>query len=266
MPVLEESEDIAVRHQVMLERLKAGEHETAKDEGSAIEEAAIALLISLRVRSAGDLKKKEMADLARRVRGAASAQLDSYFESLRGRISDLAEYEAGFEARAIGRVVGRGVTVANPSNALSYVLNLPMGHSGESVDKFLRTWKQSELDKLEGLIRQAWANGDSIDDLVRAIQGDGGLRFSDGWTNQFNRRNEARIDTLLQHVSGAAKESTWLANAELIDAYKWVSVLDSRTTDICRSLSGRVFPVGKGPLPPQHYRCRSTVVPSIIEL
>jgi len=43
--------------------------------------------------------------------------------------------------------------------------------------------------------------------------------------------------------------------------YIWVSVLDSGTTDICRSLDAKTFEVGKGPKPPMHVRCRSTTAP-----
>lgn len=40
--------------------------------------------------------------------------------------------------------------------------------------------------------------------------------------------------------------------------YVWISILDARTSEICRSLDGRVFVRGKGPLPPAHPNCRST--------
>ena len=38
-------------------------------------------------------------------------------------------------------------------------------------------------------------------------------------------------------------------------------MLDSATTEICRSRDGRTWRYGKGPLPPAHYRCRSKIVP-----
>lgn len=43
--------------------------------------------------------------------------------------------------------------------------------------------------------------------------------------------------------------------------YRYVAVLDERTTQLCRSLDGQIFVVGKGPMPPQHYNCRSTTMP-----
>lgn len=42
---------------------------------------------------------------------------------------------------------------------------------------------------------------------------------------------------------------------------RWVSVLDGKTTAICRARSGKIYDAGSGPRPPAHARCRSIVVP-----
>jgi len=39
--------------------------------------------------------------------------------------------------------------------------------------------------------------------------------------------------------------------------------LDSRTSAICRSLDGKEFKYGDGPLPPVHFNCRSTTIPIV---
>ena len=41
---------------------------------------------------------------------------------------------------------------------------------------------------------------------------------------------------------------------------EWVSTLDSRTSQVCRSLDGMAFSRNSGPRPPIHIRCRSTTV------
>lgn len=50
-------------------------------------------------------------------------------------------------------------------------------------------------------------------------------------------------------------------NAAALPRELYVAVLDGRTTQICRSLNGQVFPVGNGPIPPLHWYCRSRRVP-----
>ena len=49
----------------------------------------------------------------------------------------------------------------------------------------------------------------------------------------------------------------------MVDRYKYVATLDSRTSAICGRLDGQIFEMGKGPQPPQHFNCRSTIVPII---
>ena len=53
------------------------------------------------------------------------------------------------------------------------------------------------------------------------------------------------------------------ANSDMVDRYKYVATLDSRTSAICGRLDGQIFEMGKGPQPPQHFNCRSTIVPII---
>ncbi len=60
-----------------------------------------------------------------------------------------------------------------------------------------------------------------------------------------------------------AHEAVYQANADVVKAVEWVSVLDSRTTLLCASRDGMIMPVGSGPRPPAHYGCRSTMAPVV---
>jgi SPP1 gp7 family putative phage head morphogenesis protein len=48
---------------------------------------------------------------------------------------------------------------------------------------------------------------------------------------------------------------------KLFPKYIWVSILDSVTSNICRRLNRQVFVFGRGPVPPAHPHCRSTIAP-----
>lgn len=62
----------------------------------------------------------------------------------------------------------------------------------------------------------------------------------------------------------ATNKGLLLAYAHLGKCLKHISVLDNRTTDLCRSRDGVIFPVSEAvfgvTIPPLHYRCRSIVV------
>jgi hypothetical protein len=47
----------------------------------------------------------------------------------------------------------------------------------------------------------------------------------------------------------------------LFSHYKWISVMDGYTTEICRERDDKAYRYGQGPVPPAHYRCRSVTVP-----
>jgi SPP1 gp7 family putative phage head morphogenesis protein len=69
------------------------------------------------------------------------------------------------------------------------------------------------------------------------------------------------VRTLAAHVSSQVTDAIAARNPRDVLGVRWVSVLDSRASDICQGLAGQVFPAHDGPRPPAHFNCRSTVVP-----
>jgi SPP1 gp7 family putative phage head morphogenesis protein len=81
-------------------------------------------------------------------------------------------------------------------------------------------------------------------------------------------RNNANIlirTSLTTVQNTAAFEAYQTAGEQVTDKYMYVSAKDNRVTEICRALDGRTFaykdPQAKRP--PQHIRCRSTIVPVV---
>lgn len=56
--------------------------------------------------------------------------------------------------------------------------------------------------------------------------------------------------------------------SNLVQAFVYTAILDGRTTQLCRSLSGRIFTAEElnrtGLVPPNHFRCRSMLLPVTI--
>jgi uncharacterized protein with gpF-like domain len=71
------------------------------------------------------------------------------------------------------------------------------------------------------------------------------------------------VRTSVNDVANAASQQVYKANPKVTQKYQYVATLDSRTSAICRTLDGKEFEYGNGPLPPQHYNCRSTTIPVI---
>ena len=78
---------------------------------------------------------------------------------------------------------------------------------------------------------------------------------------QTNERNLRTVQRTL--AQGAIATAEHAAIDEIANRYRWWSVIDHRTTVRCTKLHRKEFFVNRGPLPPQHYNCRSEVHPIV---
>ena len=115
--------------------------------------------------------------------------------------------------------------------------------------------------RVRGAIRTGMAQSETIDQIVRRLRGTRAGGFRDGVLQTTTRQAEAIARTATAHVSAHAREASYEANSSLIKGIRWVSTLDSSTSLICIGLDGQVFPMGEGPRPPAHWRCRSSTTP-----
>lgn len=81
----------------------------------------------------------------------------------------------------------------------------------------------------------------------------------DKTTRLINHQSQTVMRTAAQQTIAISDQE---AMKDVYKRYIYSAVMDDRTTERCRSLNGKTFPVGKGPLPPQHYNCRSSIYPA----
>lgn len=80
------------------------------------------------------------------------------------------------------------------------------------------------------------------------------------------RRNATMmVRTAVTQVANQAHYDTFAANSDVTEEYQYVATLDDRTTEICASLDGQTFRYDdpSAPKPPQHWGCRSVIIPVI---
>lgn len=92
--------------------------------------------------------------------------------------------------------------------------------------------------------------------ILEAALGEENLNGGNGATEVTRRHLQSIVDMGTFAAIGLAIKAFDEANPG-IPRELYVAVLDTRTTAICRSLHGRVFPKGEGPYPPLHWNCRS---------
>ena len=97
--------------------------------------------------------------------------------------------------------------------------------------------------------------------LRREIVGTVKNKRKDGVRQVTRRGAETMMRTAVVHAVNSGRQAVHAANGEHIKKVQWVSVLDTRTSEVCRHLDGQTFPVDSGLRPPAHPNCRSIVVP-----
>ena len=143
--------------------------------------------------------------------------------------------------------------------------------NGETISKAFRGLATKQANQFNQIVRTGLLSGEPTPTIVRQLVGNlefgeeaktikqlnmAGGEVTKMATNQIN----TIVRTSVNQVSNTASQSVYKANKEVTEEYKYVSTLDSRTSTRCRSLDGQVFKYDEGPLPPQHFGCRSTTV------
>lgn len=255
--------DVTVRFQVYLERLKAGQ---VRQMDTAIRQMDAAIRRALEGVGTGP-SQRELTGLLAGLRaelGRTVATSDAaYMRTLR-RFSD---YATNFHLRTMELVLpATAPALASVANAAAWagVLASPIQATGDLLEPFVRTWGNGAIRKIEGAIRTGYAQGKTTDEIVRTLRGTKKNNFKDGILGGMVKRDaNAMVRTTLQHVNTSAQQMVYEDNSDIVEGYIWISTLDGRTSQTCRSLDGEFFHLGKGPVPPIHINCRSSTIPKL---
>ena len=140
--------------------------------------------------------------------------------------------------------------------------------NGKVLEKSFRGLAESQADLFAKTVRNGLLTGESTDKLARRLKGR--LRFGQpGSLRQIaqaggevtavaNHQVMAMVRTSINQVANASSQQVYEANQDVTKRYRYLATLDNRTSAICQALDGQEFDLGKGPVPPQHFNCRST--------
>ena len=149
--------------------------------------------------------------------------------------------------------------------------------NGKNVKKSFRGIAEDSASRLSKAIRLGVLEGESLPKIVRRLKGPN-LRFNAKPQNSIalnsalknsegmllsNKQISTVVRTTVNQVQNAASQAVYSANKDVTGRYQYVATLDARTSSICQRLDGQLFRYDQGPVPPQHFNCRSTTVPVI---
>lgn len=260
----EELLDLILRHSVYLERLKAGEVRRLDPALRALDKTVREILGNIKDTPSMREVNGALAQLAK-VGGSSNAK---YLRDLTASLKDISAYTTEFHTSTL-RLAGplaqaRGLMSPEVASVWRATLQHPLQATGELLEPFTRGWSARTLARMERAIRVGYAQGMSTQQIVALLRGSAAMGYRDGVLGGVSKREaDAMVRTAIAHVNASAQMAVYRANADILDGYQWVSVLDSRTSGQCRALDGRVFKLDNGPLPPIHVNCRSTTIPVV---
>jgi SPP1 gp7 family putative phage head morphogenesis protein len=252
----EEVLDATVRHQIKLLRFSNGEAQVAADLLAQSDAELVKMLQSGLTETSEARLRSLLADV-RRLRLEVAKKIN---DELQADMAGLASTEADWEVAMLTGATPVAVAFNSvPPNVLKAVASSPI--NGIPLEGWLGKMAANDVSRVEQQLRLGILQGETIDQMVRRIRGTKAAGYADGVLATTRREAEMIARTATNHVSTAARQATWDANADVISGVRWVATLDGRTSPVCQSRDGEVYPIDKGPRPPAHPNCRSTVAP-----
>ena len=146
--------------------------------------------------------------------------------------------------------------------------------NGEVITKAFRGIAVDQSERFSQVVRQGLLTGETTPSIAKRLIGN--LQFGEEAktvrqlvaaggqaTSVADNQVITLVRTSINQVANTASQQVYEANQDITKKYRYVATLDTRTSAICAALDGREFEYGKGPMPPQHFNCRSTTVPII---
>ena len=250
--------DTITRHQILIQRLSGGEARKAQKGIKRLitrvqDELGKDLTIIQRSRYQQILF--DLQQYARNVYDDVGASVQEYAD-------DFIDYEAEFSADAFTKATGTSFDLPSPNQLKSAyttnVMSLKPNTAARSFGELMRNWASQSRVQFDQILRDGFALGQTSQQMVSQVREHVSLK-----SNQV----ETLIRTGTNHLATVARNETMQENEDILDGYEWVATLDSRTTFICMSRDGIIYPISnnpeKSPKPPAHYGCRSTIVPQV---
>lgn len=191
------------------------------------------------------------------------------FESI---FRDIVRNELEFQSDSIDAVV-TDYAPGNPTQkavlSRAYATPLLIGAKGGSVDfsSYTTGWKGAEIKRVNDMIVSGFNTSQTTQQIARSINGLKSQRYADGILNISRANIFGMVKTTINHLSSEAKAEFAQENSDLIIGMRWISTLDSKTSDICRDRDQTVYlfkDYGQNyPRPPAHHNCRSTLTPEL---
>lgn len=266
--------DIFTAHAIDLLRLEAHERKKALAFLNALEGEIVALLAKIDPTGVtrSRYQQERLERLLEQVQETVRTAYRDVNKYMVGELIDLADYEAAFVASSMNTVISVEMATATFTNAqLRGIVNGVL-IEGAPITEW---WSRQAGDTYQRFIdtmRQGMALGETNADLVRRVRG--GTKAGEpvkGFMDISRRNAETLVISSVNSVANSARTQTYNDNSDLIKGKIWRSVLDEKTSLLCKVRDRRQYTLDNKPVGHDipwlqgpgciHFRCRATSLP-----
>ena len=173
----------------------------------------------------------------------------------------LAEYEAAWMVKAVtSAAAGYEAVALSGSKIYAQAMRQPI--VGYLFDETLQDVSDTTKRRVFAHLRTSMADGQTNQQIIADLPllfGTHTMKYKDGGLNQTRVSLERIVRTTRTHVGNQAYQDAY--DKMGVRRVMFQSVLDGRVSEVCASLSGRIYDLDKPhPQPPIHPNCRSVLV------
>ena len=253
----EEIRDRAIAHQIYLMRYESGVVRKIIQLLSQSDKDIVDRLVGIE----SSTNTQEIDARLQGIRNIIRASWDEAGRDLNAELSNLAEYEANHQEQVIKQSTPVELNMISPSAATLVAAIESKPFEGKILKEWIDKLSEDSYIRIRDAVRMGVVEGESYSQITKRITGTKALNYADGVAYLNYRQTQALVSTAVSHTTNEARQTFYGENDDIIKGVQWVSTLDSRTTPICQSRDGKVYPLDSGPRPPAHFRCRSATTP-----
>lgn len=109
-----------------------------------------------------------------------------------------------------------------------------MPFQGRLISEWLAGVESGRAASIRDAVRSGIVDGKPTADIVRSIMGTRAERYADGVLQKSRRDVESVVRSVVSSAAAVASDKAFEANGVLISHVEWASILDNRTTVMCR--------------------------------
>lgn len=256
MALSDEIQDAITRHQIFLLRYSSGR---AKEAEEYIDRISAFIKDKLADRELNSIEYVRLKRLQDEITDFSNEVLSDLGDKIVQDAEQLTIQETEWNIGNFGNLIGELITPPDTLDAqIAVFAGAILAAGGLNIRQSANRFRQSKLSQITQSIEDSVTLRETSEQVVGKVNA----------LNQLHKKQAGvLLQTLSNHVSVQTRNIVMRENIGLFDGYEWVAVLDSRTSLICASRDGKVYPLTddpvKSPKPPAHFNCRSTITPKV---